>query len=69
MKYLITTAAWYLLFYLVAYILEVVFLPEAVIAQLLASFTVWSASLVQQATNAANACSGEITPQMEPVWV
>lgn len=69
MKYLITTAAWYLLFYLVAYILEVVFLPEAVIAQLLASFTVWSASLVQQATNAANACSGEIAPQMEPVWV
>ena len=57
MKFLLKVGVWTLLTKVLAKIIQIVFLPEAEIALLLASFTTWAAQLVKGGIDVGTACN------------
>ena len=56
-KFILSTAAWIAVTWALAKIIEVVLLPEAEAAQLLASFTAWSVQTVEAGLAVSQACN------------
>ena len=57
MKFFLKIGIWTLTTKVLAKVIQVIFLPEAAVALLLASFTTWSIQLVQGGFNVASACN------------
>jgi hypothetical protein len=68
-KFVLTQAGWWVLFRLLAHIIETIFLPELEVAQLLASFLVWAGGVVNTAIRISIDCVNSVrlpspTPQL-----
>lgn len=61
-KFVLTSAGWWIVFRILAKILEVILLPEVEAAELVASFAIWAVQTVNAARNVASSCSGDIAP-------
>ncbi len=57
LKFLLQALGWWVLFRVIAKVIETVVIPEAEIVELLASFTVWAIQTVNSALNVQTACA------------
>ncbi len=63
-KFILIQAGWWILFKVVAKILEVVFLAAVEIAELIASFAVWIGGLIKIAVNIHHDCASNTLPSL-----
>jgi len=67
-KFVLIQAGWWALFRILAHIIEVIFLPELEVAQLLASFMVWAGGMIALAVRISHDC-GSSHMQLTPIRI